>query len=103
MNARPYLRRGAVVSGTTCTVLRHPTVVTDWPDIDQQRFSAIAASLIGNHSQLRNIAAAPDLVIRLMYPTEGNEKAIGRVSQAASSNTRIDNSSLFVMSLINRI
>ncbi len=52
-------------------------VIATQPDIDQQRFSAIAASLIGDHSQLRNIAAAPDLVVRLMYPIEGNEKAIG--------------------------
>ncbi|MFZ2099206.1 MAG: diguanylate cyclase, partial [Oricola sp.] len=52
-------------------------VIATQPDIDQQRFSTIAASLIGSHSQLRNIAGAPDLVINLMYPIEGNEKAIG--------------------------
>lgn len=28
-------------------------------------------------SQLRNIGAAPDMVIRLMYPLAGNEKAVG--------------------------
>jgi len=46
-------------------------------DIDQEQFASITRSLIGDHSQLRNIAGAPDLVVSLMYPMEGNEKAIG--------------------------
>lgn len=46
-------------------------------DIDQEQFGEITRSLIGKHSQLRNIAGAPDLVVSLMYPMEGNEKAIG--------------------------
>ncbi len=52
-------------------------VIATQPDIDQKRFSDIAAYLIGDHSQLRNLAGAPELVIRLMYPIAGNEKAIG--------------------------
>lgn len=52
-------------------------VISANPDIDQVTFSRIAAGLIGNNSQLRNIAGAPGLVIRLMYPIEGNEQAIG--------------------------
>ena len=52
-------------------------VIEARPEMDQQEFSAIAAGLIGDHSQLRNIAAAPDLVISLMHPIEGNERAIG--------------------------
>lgn len=52
-------------------------VITTQPDIDQQQFSRIAANLIGNHSQLRNIAGAPGMVISLMYPIKGNEQAIG--------------------------
>lgn len=52
-------------------------VIAAKPDIDQASFSKIAARLIGDHSQLRNIAGAPDLVVSLMYPVEGNEKAIG--------------------------
>lgn len=52
-------------------------VIATRPDIDQRQFGKIAAALIGEHSQLRNIAGAPDLVVRLMYPIEGNEKAIG--------------------------
>lgn len=52
-------------------------VIASQPDIDQTQFSQIAGHLIGPHSQLRNIAAAPNLIISLMHPIEGNEKAIG--------------------------
>ena len=52
-------------------------VVASHPDIDQLHFSRIASDLIGEHSQLRNIAGAPDLVVSLMYPIKDNEKAIG--------------------------
>ncbi len=47
------------------------------PDMSQARFEALAANLFREKTQLRNIAAAPDLVVRLMYPMAGNEKAIG--------------------------
>jgi len=53
------------------------SVIATQPDIDQARFASIAGGLIGQHSQLRNIAGAPGLVISLMYPMEGNEQAIG--------------------------
>ncbi|MDX8513635.1 bifunctional diguanylate cyclase/phosphodiesterase [Mesorhizobium captivum] len=51
-------------------------VVTE-PYMGQQRFASLAANLFKQKSQLRNIGGAPDLVISLMYPVEGNEKAIG--------------------------
>ena len=47
------------------------------PDITTARFSALAAQLLRAKSQIRNIAAAPDLVIRFMYPLAGNEAAVG--------------------------
>ncbi len=47
------------------------------PDMGQKRFAAIAKQLFKGRQQLRNIGAAPDLVIRLMYPLKGNERAIG--------------------------
>jgi diguanylate cyclase (GGDEF)-like protein len=52
-------------------------VIATEPDMSQQRFSDLAAKLFSEHSQLRNVAGAPDLIVRLMYPLEGNEKAIG--------------------------
>lgn len=53
------------------------SVIASEPDMDQIRFSRIASGLIGKHSQLRNVAGAPNLVISLMYPVKGNERAIG--------------------------
>ena len=52
------------------------TLATE-PAITQARFAQLAASLFREKSQLRNIAGAPDLVVSLMYPVAGNERAIG--------------------------
>ncbi|MBA3447216.1 MAG: EAL domain-containing protein [Pseudaminobacter sp.] len=51
-------------------------VVTE-PYMGQPRFASLAQNLLREDSQLRNIAGAPDLVVSLMYPMTGNEKAIG--------------------------
>lgn len=47
------------------------------PDLSQQQFETAVSHLIGEHTQLRNIGAAPDMVIRYIYPRAGNEAAIG--------------------------
>lgn len=47
------------------------------PDMDQARFEALARLLVDDERVLRNIRAAPDMVIQMMYPIEGNEQAIG--------------------------
>ena len=47
------------------------------PDLTQNDFGKVAAAIIKKNPALRNIAAAPDLVIRYMYPVKGNEAAIG--------------------------
>lgn len=47
------------------------------PSIDQPTFERVASPLLEGRTQLRNIAAAPDMVIRLMAPLRGNEAAIG--------------------------
>ena len=65
INANVQLVRGLIA-----------TVITE-PDMQQDRFSKIAEGLIGNNSGVRNVAAAPDMVIRMVYPVEGNEAAIG--------------------------
>ncbi|MCA0012154.1 EAL domain-containing protein [Mesorhizobium sp. B292B1B] len=52
------------------------TIVTE-PNMSQTRFAKLAKSLFREKTQVRNIAAAPGLVISLMYPMEGNEKAVG--------------------------
>ncbi|TYR30217.1 EAL domain-containing protein [Mesorhizobium microcysteis] len=52
------------------------TLATE-PDMDQQRFSVLAANLLEEKSQIRNIAGARNLVVGLMYPLRGNERAMG--------------------------
>jgi len=47
------------------------------PDMTQARFEELAELVFRDRSQLRNIAGAPNLVISLMYPMAGNERAIG--------------------------
>ncbi|MEQ8334920.1 response regulator [Nisaea sp.] len=52
-------------------------VISADPDISRERFSLIAERLFTKRLQLRNIAAAPDLVLQYIYPLEGNEAAVG--------------------------
>src|SRR5690606_22885454 len=53
------------------------SVISTEPQMDQARYSALVANLFEEQSQLRSIAAAPDFVISMTYPLEGNEAAIG--------------------------
>lgn len=53
------------------------SIVSTEPNIDQPRFADLAKTLFVGKNQLNNIAGAPDLVVSLMYPMAGNEKAIG--------------------------
>ena len=52
-------------------------VIAARPDMEQSEFAAIARNLVDDRHALRNIAAAPGMVIRLMYPMAGNEAALG--------------------------
>jgi len=52
------------------------TISTE-PDMSPERFARLASNLFEEESQLRSVAAAPDLVVRMTYPLEGNEAAIG--------------------------
>lgn len=45
--------------------------------MQQQRFGELARGVFSEGSLLRNIAAAPELVVAMVYPLKGNEKAIG--------------------------
>jgi len=51
--------------------------ISSEPDMDQKRFADLASRLLNGETQLRNIAAAPNLIITMIYPVKGNEKAIG--------------------------
>ncbi|TYC52562.1 EAL domain-containing protein [Rhodobacterales bacterium] len=65
------------INGNLQLVRGLAAVVATHPDMASEQFARIAKNLIGGHSQLRNIAAAPDLVISMVYPIKGNEQAIG--------------------------
>ena len=47
------------------------------PNLTQEQFERAVKPLFSGQSRVRNIAAAPDMVITLMYPIAGNEEAIG--------------------------
>ena len=47
------------------------------PEMQQDRFSELSAGLMRGNNRIRNIAAAPNMVIRMVHPLEGNEAAIG--------------------------
>ena len=47
------------------------------PRMTPEEFSKIASKTFDENSELVIVAGAPDLVISMIYPVEGNEKAIG--------------------------
>jgi diguanylate cyclase (GGDEF)-like protein len=47
------------------------------PHMAQSRFAELAASMLQSGSQIHHIAGAPDLVVSLIYPRHGNERALG--------------------------
>ena len=65
------------VNGTIQLVRGLIATIATEPDMDQSRFAELASRLIEDQQLLRNVAAAPDMVIRMMHPIVGNEQAIG--------------------------
>ena len=65
INANVQLVRGLIA-----------TMITE-PDMQQDRFETLARQLIGPNTIIRHVAAAPGLVIRMVYPMDGNAAAIG--------------------------
>jgi hypothetical protein len=47
------------------------------PDMGQERYSALVSRITAGHGEFRNIAAAPDLVVSMVYPEERNKPIIG--------------------------
>jgi signal transduction histidine kinase/CheY-like chemotaxis protein len=48
------------------------------PQLSQASYKAFAAELIHDYPLIQNIAAAPNLTVRYMYPYEGNEAIVGK-------------------------
>jgi len=53
------------------------SVIATEPGMDQARFSDLASSLFDGDHQLRSMAAAPDLVVEMVHPVEGNRSVVG--------------------------
>lgn len=70
-------RLEGVVNANLFLVHGLTAVIAARPDMGQAEFAAIARNLVDERHALRNIGAAPDMVIRLMYPLAGNETALG--------------------------
>lgn len=65
INANFFLTRGLMA------------YVSIHPDLQRNTFELLVGDLFHYQSSIRGIALAPDNVISLMYPLEGNEQAIG--------------------------
>ncbi len=48
------------------------------PNITQAQFSALSERIFSVPSQLRNVAAAPDLIVQLVYPFGENKQLVGQ-------------------------
>lgn len=70
-------RLEGVINGNLLSITGLITLFSLNPDTTQEEFSKYAALILEQKTQIRNIAAARDLVITHMYPTKGNEKALG--------------------------
>lgn len=66
-----------VVSANLFLVHGLSAVIAAHPNIDQGSFASIARNLVNERHALRNIGAAPNMVLTLMYPLAGNEAALG--------------------------
>jgi diguanylate cyclase (GGDEF)-like protein/PAS domain S-box-containing protein len=66
-------------------------VIATEPHMTQQRFGALAEKLLTNPSQIRNLAAAPNLITTFVYPYEPNKEFIGRrlLSSLGEENARL--------------
>ncbi len=70
-------RLEGVINGNLLLVRGLETQLSVNPDMTQQEFSRFAGELMRGREVLRNIAGAPDLVIRLMHPLADNRAALG--------------------------
>lgn len=47
------------------------------PNMSQKQFSALAENVVGDKKEFINIAVAPDLVVKMVYPYEANKYVLG--------------------------
>ena len=47
------------------------------PNMNQERFGKLVGALLDKGTQIRHVAAAPNLIVTLVYPLEQNDRALG--------------------------
>lgn len=52
-------------------------VLSTEPGMEQERYSQLVSRVTAGHPEFLNIAAAPDLIVKLVYPLERNRQVIG--------------------------
>lgn len=75
----------SVVRAKLETILNHNlSVITGMsiaisanPNLSELQFSQYARNILRKEALLLNLAAAPDMIVKFVYPLEGNEKVIG--------------------------
>jgi diguanylate cyclase (GGDEF)-like protein len=70
-------RLESALNATLSLSLGLSTFVLAKPDFSEDDLKQVSASLIRLQPAIRSVALAPGNVIRLIYPREGNEKALG--------------------------
>jgi sensor domain CHASE-containing protein len=51
--------------------------IAENPTMDQTEFNARAVDLLVNHRDIVNVAAAPDQIVQMVFPEEGNRHVLG--------------------------
>jgi len=83
-------------------------VIASNPTLTQREFERAARPLFDGPNVLRSIGAAPDMVVQLVYPMAGNEKAIGldylkNPQQRAAAEQARDSNSLVIAGPLNLV
>ncbi|GAA6209031.1 hypothetical protein NBRC116601_23240 [Cognatishimia sp. WU-CL00825] len=65
------------ISRNTDLIRAVAAVIAVEPNIPQERFEQLVKQIFADRPEVKNVAAAPNLVIKYMYPLKGNEAAVG--------------------------
>ncbi|CAN7161568.1 EAL domain-containing protein [Rhizobium sp. LjRoot254] len=65
------------INGNVKLVQGYVAALETEPDMSQARYTQLGSHIIKGDTSIKNVAAAPDFVVSLVYPVKGNEKAIG--------------------------
>lgn len=75
LRIRTRLENG--INGNVKLVQGYVAALETEPEMNQKRYSELGKRIIRGNTPIRNVAAAPDFVVSMVYPVEGNERVIG--------------------------